>query len=123
MKFRIIIVISIVAFLGAVYALFLHQSQESLLMYREQQQVFLLDADYIANLIRQPAGLSTLMAQWMIQYFNTPWAGAAITALLVSLTGYLFWLSINSICHSLICLPFIFLSIPNIITDSAFSRV
>ena len=105
MKFRNIIVICIVAFLGAVYALFLHQSQESLLMYREQQQVFLLDADYIANLIRQPAGLSTLMAQWMIQYFDTPWAGAAITALLVSLTGYLIWLSINRICHSLICLP------------------
>ena len=102
MKFRIIIVISIVAFLGAVYALFLHQSQESLLMYREQQQIFLWDGDYMANLLRQIGGLSTLVSQFLVQFFALPWIGAVITAMVTTFTAFMLWLSLSHHNNSVI---------------------
>ena len=39
-------------------------------MYREQQQIFLWDADYLAGLLRQTGGFSTLASQFLVQFFH-----------------------------------------------------
>ena len=82
---------------GIIFAIYLHASQEPLLMYREQQQIFLWDEDYIAGLLKQVGGFATLASQFLVQFFHLPWAGAAITSILTSLTGFMLWLSIARI--------------------------
>ena len=91
------IVVPLLLLSSLLYAYYLHQSQEPMLMYREQQQIFLWDADYIAGLLRQIGGLGTLMFQFLVQYFLTPWYGALITATLVGLTALFCWLTIMRI--------------------------
>ena len=91
------IVVPLLLLSSLLYAYYLHQGQEPMLMYREQQQIFLWDADYIAGLLRQIGGLGTLMSQFLVQYFLTPWHGALITTTLVGLTALFCWLTIRRI--------------------------
>jgi hypothetical protein len=97
MKQRNYIVVPLLLLSALFYAYYLHQSQEPMLMYREQQQIFLWDADYIAGLLRQIGGLATLMSQFLVQYFLTPWHGALITASLITLSALFCWLTISRI--------------------------
>ena len=104
------IVVPLLLLSSLLYAYYLHQSQEPMLMYREQQQIFLWDSDYIAGLLHQIGGLGTLMSQFLVQYFLTPWYGAIITASLITLSALFCWLTIrrinDGICWaSLSCLP------------------
>ena len=63
-------------------------------MYREQQQIFLWDADYLAGLLRQTGGFSTLASQFLVQFFHLSWAGAVVTAVITTITGIFLWHSI-----------------------------
>ena len=76
-----------------------------MLMYREQQQIFLWDGDYIANLLSQIGGLSTLLSQYLVQYFLTPWTGALITAGIIALSALFLWLSLQRLSDSFAWVP------------------
>lgn len=97
MRSRHYIAFTITLLCGIIFAFYLHASQEPLLMYREQQQIFLWDGDYIAGLLKQVGGFATLASQFLVQFFHLPWAGAVITSILTSLTGFMLWLSIARI--------------------------
>ena len=97
MRSRHYIAFTITLLCGTIFAFYQHASQEPLLMYREQQQIFLWDGDYIAGLLKQVGGFATLASQFLVQFFHLPWAGAVITSILTSLTGYMLWLSIAQI--------------------------
>ncbi len=97
MRSRHYIAFTITLLCGTIFAFYQHASQEPLLMYREQQQIFLWDGDYIAGLLKQVGGFATLGSQFLVQFFHLPWAGAVITSILTSLTGYMLWLSIAQI--------------------------
>lgn len=60
----------------------LQQTQEFCYYYREQQQVFIFDADYILGLLSSVGGFSTFVSQWLVQFFVVPYMGASITAIL-----------------------------------------
>ena len=94
MKSRTVIILIFGMLLCALYAIFLHSTQEPLFMYREQQQIFLWDADYLAGLLRQTGGFSTLASQFLVQFFHLPWAGAVVTAVITTITGIFLWHSI-----------------------------
>lgn len=95
---------------SVVMAVYLHITQEPLLMYREQQQIFLWDGDYVAGLLQQTGGFATLAAQFLVQFFYLPWAGAITTAVITTLTGIILWLTVrhlndNSFFWALVMLP------------------
>ena len=104
MKSKLLTLSAILAVM-AVVGFYLQQSQAALFQYREQQQIFLIDADYIADLLRQPAGLATLMAQYLTQYFNTPGAGAILTTIVLGISGLLSWFAIKRIDSDFRFLP------------------
>ena len=104
MKSKVFIASAILAVM-IVAGIFLQHTQASLFFYREQQQIFLIDADYIADLLRKPAGLATLMAQYLTQYFNTPGMGAILTAIVLGITGLFTWLTVRRIDSNFRFLP------------------
>lgn len=91
--------------LCTLYAIFLHSTQEPLFMYREQQQIFMWDMDYMAGLLSQTGGFSTLASQFLVQFFHLPWAGAVITAVITTITGMFLWHSIYRLNDNIICWP------------------
>ena len=107
MRSRHYIAFTITLLCGIIFAFYLHASQEPLLMYREQQQIFLWDGDYVAGLLSQTGGFATLASQFLVQFFHLPWAGAVITALLASLTGFLLWMAFSRILGNSIILTFL----------------
>ena len=52
-----------------------------ILAYREQQQLFLFDWDYIAASLCNIGGTSTVAGRFLVQFFYSPWAAIAITLL------------------------------------------
>lgn len=105
MKGSKIIVFCLLVLSCLLYAYYLHQNQEPMLMYREQQQIFLWDSDYIAGLLTQIGGLATLMSQFLVQYFLTPWHGALITSIVISFIGLFNWLTLHRIHPSIALAP------------------
>lgn len=105
MKSRLIIALVVSLLCGIIFAIYLHLTQEPLLMYREQQQIFLWDSDYIAGLLGQVGGFATLVSQFLVQYFLTPWTGALITGVVIMLTSLFSWLTLQRISESVACLP------------------
>lgn len=87
------------------YVWYLHQSQEPMLMYREQQQIFLWDGDYVARLLKQTGGFATLSAQFLVQFFSAPWISSVITTLSITLIGYILWLTLRRFNKSVIWFP------------------
>lgn len=110
MRPRLLIVFTLSVLCGAILAFYLHHTQEPLLMYREQQQIFLWDGDYVAGLLRQTGGFSTLASQFLVQFFHLPWAGAIITALLTTITGVFLWHSIYRLNKNITWWPLPFLA-------------
>lgn len=53
----------------------------------EQQQLFLWDRYYWLEELVVPGGIATLLAEFLVQFFLLPYAGAAITALLLTSAG------------------------------------
>lgn len=110
MKSKHLFILSLALVSCIVMAVYLHITQEPLLMYREQQQIFLWDGDYVAALLQQTGGFATLAAQFLVQFFYLPWAGAITTAVITTLTGIILWLTVrrlndNSIFWALAMLP------------------
>lgn len=110
MKSKHLFILSLALVSCIVMAVYLHITQEPLLMYREQQQIFLWDGDYVAALLQQTGGFATLAAQFLVQFFYLPWAGAITTAVITTLTGIILWLTVrhlndNSFFWALVMLP------------------
>ena len=57
--------------------------------YREQQQLFLFDWDYISDTIFQTGGASTLAGRFLVQFFYSPSAAVLITLLCLGAIGWL----------------------------------
>ena len=110
MKSKHLFILSLALVSCIVMAVYLHITQEPLLMYREQQQIFLWDGDYVAALLQQTGGFATLAAQFLVQFFYLPWVGAITTAVITTLTGIILWLTVrhlndNFIVWALALLP------------------
>lgn len=82
-----------VLFAAAFVALwvFLERTQLYLFHYREQQQVFLLDWQYVLGLLKRPGGVSLALSQALVQFFQLSFVGSAVTALLGILAGAALW--------------------------------
>lgn len=53
--------------------------------YREEMQMFLTTSDYFYRLVCRPGGIATYIGEFLTQFFNNYWAGAAVmTALMIS---------------------------------------
>ena len=55
--------------------------------YKEQNQLFLLSADYVSTYFDKPAWAACLAGDYVTQYFYYMYAGAAILAVLILLLG------------------------------------
>lgn len=86
----------------------LQSTQEAMFFYREQQQIFLFDYDYIASISAAIGGVSTLISQFLVQFFKLPYMGATITAALGGATAWFLWLSLKRINNALYLLPLSF---------------
>ena len=64
-----------------------------ILAYREQQQLFLFDSAYIAGAFFKVGGLSTLVGRFIVQFFWSPALACILTALLLALSAFVFWLA------------------------------
>jgi hypothetical protein len=69
---------------GAAVLLFFGLAYPHHLHYQEQYQLFLFDATYAWEVIRQPGGFADLLGRFCTQFFLYAWVGAFIIALLLS---------------------------------------
>lgn len=91
--------------------LHLQATQEATFFYREQQQIFLFDSEYVLNILKTIGGLATICSQFIIQFFKVPLIGSLVTALIGGVSGWLFWLTLRKIHPALYLLPLAFLPI------------
>lgn len=68
-----------------VLGLFLFRTQAYQLFCREQQQLFLWNADYLFGLLSQPGGWAEVSARFVVQFFDSLKAGAVLTTLLLGM--------------------------------------
>ena len=61
------------------------------LTYQEQFQMFLFDSDYFAERMAEPGGLARYVAEFLVQFYNSPTLGAMILAVLMMLVQRLTW--------------------------------
>ena len=71
--------------------LVLQETQTFVYYYREQQQIFLFDSDYILRLLKPIGGFAVMVSQWLVQFFVLPSVGA-LTSTLLSLLSAIFLL-------------------------------
>ena len=71
---------------GALFA-FLQMCFEYHFYYIEQSQLFLFSEAYIRNKLLLPGGFSTLVAEFLVQFFIRPYVGALVTAVLLTGVG------------------------------------
>jgi len=90
MKSKYLLWLAITLLGGFIYAVFIEQTQEPLLMYREQQQIFLMDEDYISSILDQHGGFAILSAQFLQQFFFLQWVGAILTSIIIISTCVFF---------------------------------
>jgi hypothetical protein len=55
------------------------------LIYQEQFQLFLFTSDYMAETTQRIGGLAEYVARFLTQFYHTPWLGALIIAVLLTL--------------------------------------
>lgn len=66
------------------------------LVYQEQTQLFLYNADYFSSFMAKPGGLSSFLGAFLIQFYQNP----AIAALIVTLLSIaLFFISVRMLSH------------------------
>lgn len=58
--------------------------------YIEQNQLFLLSWNYVLNELLEPGGFSLIISEFLVQFFILPYAGAAVTSLLLIGAGMVF---------------------------------
>jgi hypothetical protein len=63
----------------------------------EQNGLFLFTGHYFSDMLTRPGGIAAWVAEFLIQFFTLPWAGALITALLLTASAVL----AASICRRL----------------------
>ncbi len=68
---------------------FLQINSQFHFFYIEQNQLFQMTWDYISQKLIQPGGLALVISEFLVQFFIMPYAGAAITATLISGVGIL----------------------------------
>lgn len=107
-RYRNILLGGICVFFFFVLGYHLKETQQYALFYREQQQLFLFDYTYISDILRQPGGLSVLMARFVVQFFYSLWAGAIVTSFLLTLCSLLIWLVIRKIGNDWFLFPVCF---------------
>ena len=73
--------------------LVLQETQTFVYYYREQQQIFMFDSDYIFRLLKPIGGFAVMVSQWLVQFFVLPNIGA-FTSTLLSLLSAIFLLLI-----------------------------
>lgn len=56
--------------------LHLQATQEATFFYREQQQIFLFNSEYVLNILKTIGGLATICSQFIIQFFKVPLIGS-----------------------------------------------
>ena len=61
------------------------------LTYQEQFQLFLFDGDYFLGIVAEPGGLARYVAEFLVQFYNSPTLGALILAVLFMLVQRLTW--------------------------------
>lgn len=91
--------------------LHLQSTQEATFFYWEQQQLFLFDATYVWDILKNIGGGATLVSQFLVQFFCLPWVGAVVTAGLGGLTAWLFWLTLRKIQPSFYLFPLAFVPV------------
>lgn len=84
-------------------------TQEATFFYREQQQIFLFDTVYIANILKTIGGVATVISQFLIQFFKVPFIGSLATALLGGIAGWLYWLTLRKVHAAWYLFPLAFL--------------
>ena len=86
------------AFALAVF-LFWRFRYPAVLSYQEQLQLFLFDGDYFWERMAEPGGFSRYVAEFLVQFYNSVTAGAAVIALLFMLVQRLTWRLMRSESH------------------------
>ena len=61
------------------------------LAYREQKQLFIFDRTFLLGTVLKVGGLSTLLAQFIVQFFWNPKAALVLTIVLLALSAYMTW--------------------------------
>jgi len=77
-----LIQLCLLVLIGIIWMLYLQHTQAFNYFYREQQQIFLNDFDYVVSLLKPMGGLVLIVSQWLVQFFVEPYMGALITTLL-----------------------------------------
>lgn len=93
----------------AAFVFHLDETQTSVFFYREQQQLFLLDYDYLISMAAPIGGIGTVISRFLIQFFRIPMMGTLITALLVGLSAVFFWMVLRRIQVARFLFPLSFL--------------
>lgn len=86
------------AFALAVF-LFWRFRYPAVLSYQEQLQLFLFDGDYFWERMAEPGGFVRYVAEFLVQFYNSVTAGAAVIALLFILVQRLTWRLMRSESH------------------------
>lgn len=110
MNTRRLIEVFFIILAGVFLFFYLQDTQSSLFFYREQQQIFLNDWDYVQELMHQFGGLNIAFSQSLIQFFTIPFMGSAVTSILSVITAFFLWLTIRKLGGSLWLLPVVLLA-------------
>ena len=108
----ILFLISIFCFL--LFGYFLQETLQYALFWREQQQLFLFDKSYIAEILCRPSGLVVLSSSFLVQFFYSPVLAVLLTLALLVLISLFVWLAVrkmevSSLIYPLCLLPALFL--------------
>jgi hypothetical protein len=76
-------------FLFVALALFLQGTNAYHFLFIEQNQLFLFSCSYIKEGVMAPGGVALLVGEFLVQFFILPYAGAVVTALLLTGVGVL----------------------------------
>lgn len=68
------------------------------LVYQEQLQMFLFDKEYLIERIFLPGGLARYMAEFLGQFYNNPYIGAAVVSVLYLIVQQLVWITAKPHC-------------------------
>ena len=78
--------------LGLSVFVYWRYSYPSMMAYQEQFQLFLFDSHYLAERVGLPGGVVTYVAEFLTQFYNTPFFGALVISLLMVGAQQLSWL-------------------------------
>lgn len=88
---------------------YIGETQAFSLFYREQQQLFLFDSNYVIDIFQQPGGGAVLLARFIVQFFHSLYWGVILTTSLLFLIGLFTWRIIDNVGVSKCIFPLCFL--------------